>query len=81
MGNDKKKYTKPVPQELPMAVVSNCDKVRLRTKPDARKNNNVLAILDAGTKVELLDASNPDWSRVAFGDKRGWIMSEYLLPV
>ena len=59
------------------ATVANCKRVRLRSEP-VTKDDNVLKVLEANTKVTVLDGSNPKWTKVKFGKTTGWIMREYL---
>lgn len=70
----------PVAQEI-KAVVANCARVRFRSNPST-EGDNVLSELPAGTKVTVLDASNPGWTRAKTNDgKLGWIMSDFLQTV
>ncbi len=86
MANNKKNRPAPKPkteqvkEELPVvpkAVVFNCKKVRARKSP-VTAPDNIITELEAGTEVEILDQSNPGWTHVNLGDKKAWIMSDYL---
>ena len=56
--------------------VANCAKVRLRETPEMV--DNVIDVLDADAEFEVLDNSNPGWTRVKVQDRTGWIMSDYV---
>lgn len=72
-----KEEAKEVVEDKPvLGKVANCGKVRLRTTPE--KEDNVIVILDAGTEFDVLDNSNPGWTRVKVQDHTGWIMSDYV---
>ena len=67
-------------KEVLKAIVFNCKKVRARKNPDSDEDN-VITELAAGTEVELLDSSNPNWTYVDIDGTKAWIMSDYLQPV
>lgn len=55
------------------AKVTNCTRVRFRAEPDG----DVLSILEAGTKVDVLEQDGA-WSFVSVADEHGYIMTEFL---
>lgn len=70
----------PVAQEIE-AIVANCARVRFRSNPST-EGENVLSELPAGTKVTVLDSSNPGWTRAKTNDGMlGWIMSDFLQTI
>ncbi len=50
--------------------------VNLRQEPNSKAK--VLAKVDVGEYVVLLDDSNPEWYRVEYGELRGYMMSRFL---
>ena len=53
--------------------------VRLRSAPDNSSNDNVIAMLGAGTAVEVTDdASQREWVQVQAGGQTGWVHRTYV---
>lgn len=44
----------------------------------ANKNSQPINILAPGTKVEVLDQSNPEWTKIRYKDMTGYMMSQFL---
>ncbi|MBP5596029.1 MAG: SH3 domain-containing protein [Pseudobutyrivibrio sp.] len=68
-----------VPQEKPIRIYTTVlgpKHVNMRFKPS--KKAQVINILAPGTKVEVLDQSNPEWTRIRYKDYKGYMMSEFL---
>jgi SH3 domain protein len=58
--------------------VSDMLKLTLRTGPSTE--NKILAVIESGQQLELLEAGD-EWSRVQLpGGKEGWVLSRYLTP-
>jgi len=58
--------------------VSDMLKLTLRTGPSTE--NKILAVIESGQQLELLEAGD-EWSRVRLpGGKEGWVLSRYLTP-
>lgn len=60
------------------AVVTGARKVNMRSQPT--KESTVLAVLNEGTRVEILSSENPDWINIAFGNANGYMMAQFLRP-
>jgi SH3 domain protein len=59
--------------------VSDMLKLTLRTGPSTE--NKILAVIESGQQMELLEAGE-EWSRVKLPNgKEGWVLSRYLTPV
>jgi SH3 domain protein len=59
--------------------VSDMLKLTLRTGPSTE--NKILAVIESGQQLELLEPGE-EWSRVQLPDgKEGWVLSRYLTPV
>ncbi|HUQ04253.1 MAG TPA: SH3 domain-containing protein [Kofleriaceae bacterium] len=53
--------------------------VRLRSAPDGSSTDNVIAMLAAGTTVEVTDdASQRDWVQVQVGAQSGWVHRTFV---
>jgi SH3 domain protein len=58
--------------------VSDMLKLTLRTGPSTE--NKILAVIESGQQLELLEAGD-EWSRVRLpSGKEGWVLSRYLTP-
>jgi len=58
--------------------VSDMLKLTLRTGPSTE--NKILAVIESGQQLELLEPGN-EWSRVQLPNgKEGWVLSRYLTP-
>ena len=52
-------------------------KITLRTGPGT--DHRVLTMIKTGEEVEVIDSSNPDWTRIRLtSGKEGWVMSRFL---
>lgn len=60
------------------AVVTGARRVNMRSQPT--KESTVLAVLNEGTRVEILSSENPDWINIAFGNVNGYMMAQFLRP-
>ena len=57
-------------------VVTAEDGLRLRS--ESNTDSAVLALLPTGTTVDVTDAVGDGWYHVAFGDKMGYVSSQYI---
>lgn len=51
-------------------------KVYMRFKPN--KVSQPINILAPGTRVEVLDQSNPEWTKIRYKDITGYMMAQFL---
>lgn len=57
-------------------IVYNCERLNVRT--DASKKSNSLTVIDAGTKVKIID-ENDGWTNVDLENGPiGYVMTKYL---
>lgn len=66
---------KPKPVKI-YSTVLGPKKVNMRFKAD--KKSQPINILAPGTKVEVLDQSNPEWTKIRYKDMTGYMMSQFL---
>lgn len=59
--------------EPKIAVVCNCEKVRVRKSPNGKE----LAIVDAGTEFDVIEEGDM-WTSVNFNGSAAYVMSEFL---
>lgn len=61
------------------AVAAGCisgSSVRMRSS--ASTSSKIVATLNAGTSISILDTSNSNWYEVSFGGKTGYVFSDYV---
>lgn len=57
-------------------TIDGAQMVNFRKTPETNPDN-ILGILNAGTKVEVIEDKG-DWSEVVVGDKTGYVMSKFV---
>lgn len=67
------------PQPKPVRIYTTVlgpKNVYMRFK--ANKNSQPINILEPGTRVEVLDQSNPEWTKIRYKDMTGYMMAQFL---
>lgn len=76
---EEQKVEEPAPQPKPVKIYTTVlgpKNVYMRFK--ANKNSQPINILIPGTRVEVLDQSNPEWTKIRYKDMTGYMMSQFL---
>lgn len=67
----KKKYVK--------GVVTNCNKLNIRSEPMMDSGDNILTVIDALTPVLVMPIDdNEEWYRVKVKNTRGYAMAKFI---
>lgn len=61
------------------ATIEGAAMVNFRKTPTTSPDN-ILGILNAGTKVEVISDHN-DWSEIVVGDRTGYVMTKFIKEV
>lgn len=68
-----------IPTKVNKAVVTGAKKVNMRYKPN--KSGQVINIIPAKAKVDILDSADTEWWKVSYKGITGFMMAKFLKEV